>query len=154
MSRKEPRAVLRLARGAGVAALLALPAAAAAGEGPDLRPPAEPRPQAEWRARQQSEEAARRAFERELREDWRDWQFERGGALDDLLRRREEARRERMEDQREDWLGQHRVEPAPSGETLDRRLEAQWERQRELREGRGIGPPLPEAGRLLRPGRR
>lgn len=153
MSGKAPKAVLGAAM-AALLALLALPAAAPAGDGPDLRPTPGPDPQADWRARQQSEEAARRDFERERREDWRDWQFERGGALDELLRRREEAGRERTEGEREDWIGRHRVEPDRPGEGLNERLDQQWERQRELREGRGIGPTLPEAGRLLRPGRR
>lgn len=125
-------------RGAALAVLtaLALPFPAQGGDGPgvSVQPIPRPDPLAEWRAQQRDAAEARRAFERENREDWLDWQRDRGGTYNRWQSERREAERALREERRKDWL--ERQQPAPRRETpsLGERLDEQWRRQREIAE--------------------
>lgn len=122
--------------GAALAVLtaLALPVTAQGGDGPgvSVQPIPRPDPLAEWRAEQRDAAEARRAFEREEREDWLDWQRDRGGTYNRWRSERREAERELDERRRKDQL--ERRQPAPRRETpsLGQRLEEQWQRQLEI----------------------
>ena len=107
------------------AALLLLAAPVASAGAPDLgtRPPPRPDPLAEALEEQRSAAQARRAERRELREDWLDWQRDRGSNYREFLRERQEAERKARERERAEGL--ERFRPEPGGESLSERLEAQ-----------------------------
>ena len=146
------RGLLRLAP-AILLVTLSPPAAGGDAPGLGIRPPPRPEPLSEAREAQRSEAEARRTHERDLREDRRDWQHDRGGAYRQFLRERQEAERKLPEKRREDRL--ERQQPRPDGESLGQRLEAQRQESFERLEDRTPEQRLrPETLRRNRPGLR
>jgi hypothetical protein len=144
------RALLR----ATIITALVVPATACGGA-PDraARPDPRPDPAAEWREDQRAGAGAQDAYERELREDWLDWQRDRGGTYREFLRERQEAERRLREETREERL--ERLSPEPDGEGLADRLEAQRQESFERLEERTPEQRLrPDTLRRNRPGLR
>ena len=139
---------------ASIVAALAVPVMGSA-DAPDraVRPDARPDPAAEWRDRQRAETAAEDAYERELREDWLDWQRDRGGTYREFLRERQEAKRRLREKAREERL--ERLSPERDVERLGERLEAQRQESFDRLEERTPQQRLrPDTLRRNRPGLR
>ena len=145
-SRLLRRALLR----APIVMGLLVPLAACAGA-PDRA--VQPDPAAQWREEQRVEAEAQDAHERELREDWLDWQRDRVGSYREFLRERQEAERRLREDEREKRL--ERLSPERDGDGLGERLEAQRQESFERLEERTSEQRLrPETLRRNRPGLR
>lgn len=118
-----------------------------------VRPDPRPDPAADWRQDQSDAAVARRASERDLREDWLDWQRDRGGTYREFLRERQEAEREGRERARGERL--ERLRPEHGGDGIGERLEAQRRQSFERLEERTSGQRLrPETLRRNRPGLR
>ena len=157
----------QIVRAALLGLLLAVPAAAGAGEDPEprLRPPAQAQPQAGVRKEPGDADEARRALERDRREGWQEWQRERGLTWREWLRVRRDAEGALREQRREDALEHRQPRREPPGRTLGERLDEQWRRQRRLHDDRPgspgrlenpalerrLGPPGRDALQPLRP---